>query len=422
MEAKQYTGLDIRVFEETLNNGLKVYLSPMPVKEIYAKMVVSTGLAINKFTFEGKHYEVSPHTAHFLEHILFYKEGGDISNIFIKNSSEYNATTTLDETNYWFSGYNNFYENLHALLKVVNEPYFSDKEIVKEKGIIEAELRSRVGSPSAMAYDNLTKNVFHTSHYKNYNNFKKSMLEDLYDITKEELEIYYKAFYHPNNMYLVIVGNINPKEIIDFLNSYYQKEDNIQAPQIKMVNEPETVLKEKEYIQSNIAGNIIQITDKVKITNTQNLPLDYANMNIYISKKLSVLSKLKDITEKDDNYIIPYSTPTLDVMDGYYIIQSYTKVKEEKNVVEILMNELQNKNVTKEEFELLKKYQMSTFLKKLDYPKKLGCFISGQVKLYKKPIYDIYMIYKKLDYENFLEYINNLNFDNKTVLVYKKEI
>lgn len=32
------------------------------------------------------------------------------------------------------------------------------------------------------------------------------------------------------------------------------------------------------------------------------------------------------------------------------------------------------------------------------------------------------MIYKNLKYEDFLDYINNLSFTNKSVIVYEKEI
>lgn len=422
MEKKEYEGLDITVFEEVLNNGLRVYLCKLPLDETYAKMTVSTGLAVNKFTFDGKEYEVSPHTAHFLEHILFNKEDGDLSYNFLKNSSQYNATTSLDETKYWFLGYNNFYDNLKTLLRIVSEPFFTEEGISKEKGIIEAELKSRLGKTGTIIYDNTAKNLFHSSHYKDYNNFKKGMFEDLYAITKEELEIYYKAFYNPSNMYLTIAGNINPKEIIDFLNKYYQNSSSKYLPQIKKVHESETVLKEKEYIQTEIKGKLIQIAYKEKIQNLENFPLDYAMMKIYLSKKLSVLSNLKDITEKDDNYITPYVYYSLDVMDGYYVIQNYVKVKEEKDAVSILTADLQNKKITRDDFELLKKYQITSLLKKLDYPVKIGDLITSQIKLYKKPLYNIYMIYKNLKYEDFLDYINNLSFANKSVIVYEKEI
>ena len=67
-------------------------------------------------------------------------------------------------------------------------------------------------------------------------------------------------------------------------------------------------------------------------------------LKIYLSKKLSVLSNLKDITEKDNNYIAPYVYDSLDVMDGYYVIQNYVEVKEEKDAAAILTADLQNKN------------------------------------------------------------------------------
>ena len=65
---------------------------------------------------------------------------------------------------------------------------------------------------------------------------------------------------------------------------------------------------------------------------------------------------------------------------------------------------------------------MSSLIKRLDNPQKLGNFIAYPLDLYKKPIYNIYMIYKNMEYDDFIKYISNLDFNNKAVIVYKKEI
>ncbi len=38
-------------------------------------------------------------------------------------------------------------------------------------------------------------------------------VESIYDITKDDLYLCYETFYHPSNMVLFVVGDVNPEEI-----------------------------------------------------------------------------------------------------------------------------------------------------------------------------------------------------------------
>ena len=72
--------------------------------------------------------------AHFLEHKMFeMNDGSDVFNFFSERGSNCNANTTGTRTCYLFSGPNSFYENLEYLLKYVEEPYFTDKNVEKER-------------------------------------------------------------------------------------------------------------------------------------------------------------------------------------------------------------------------------------------------------------------------------------------------
>ena len=423
MRKQKYEGIDINVYEETLDNGFKIYICKMPFKKIYARISVSVGNAVNEFIFEGKKYKVSPHSAHFLEHILFDKKEGDIAQIFRKNAAYSNASTGINTTNYYFLGSNNFYENLNVLLRIVNEPYFTDELVSREKGVIEQELKNKTEKPSSIVYQNLTRNLFYKSYYKDFKNYNKNMVEDLYNLTKEEIELYYNAFYKPNNMSLVIVGDIDLEKTVDFVRQYYQNNNIVKGVIAKTKHEiePETVFKEKDYVKTEISNELIQIAYKIKKID-DDLPLHYTMLDFYFDYKLGNLSNLNDLTEKDDNYITPYTYYDLNVMEDYFIAHSYVIVKQENKSIEILDNEIKDIAISKSELELEKKSFMSSLIKKLDNPQKLGNFIAYQLDLYKKPIYNIYMIYKNMEYDDFIKYISNLDFNNKAVIVYKKEI
>ena len=42
-------------------------------------------------------------------------------------------------------------------------------------------------------------------------------VEDVNSITKEDLYTCYNTFYHPSNMFLVITGNVDPKEALEII-------------------------------------------------------------------------------------------------------------------------------------------------------------------------------------------------------------
>ena len=60
---------------------------------------------------------------------------------FSESGTNANAFTDFDNTQYICYGTKNFEDNLKFLLSYVNEPYYTDENVEKEKGIIEEEIK-----------------------------------------------------------------------------------------------------------------------------------------------------------------------------------------------------------------------------------------------------------------------------------------
>ena len=72
--------------------------------------------------------------AHFLEHKMFEQEDNiDPFTFYSERGCDANAYTSQNKTTYLFSGSNEFYEGLNFLLDYVQSPYFTDKNVEKEK-------------------------------------------------------------------------------------------------------------------------------------------------------------------------------------------------------------------------------------------------------------------------------------------------
>ena len=133
-------GLDLSSYVETLDNGLEVIYVPMDDKKNYfVSYATRYGSETTTFTPAGekKEIKVPDGIAHFLEHKMFEQEDGvDPFSYFSESGTGANASTSFDNTQYIFYGTKNFEDNLRFLLKYVNEPYYTDENVEKEKGII----------------------------------------------------------------------------------------------------------------------------------------------------------------------------------------------------------------------------------------------------------------------------------------------
>ena len=127
MKKKSYVGIDLDVYEEVLDNGLRVYIAPIHRQTRHARLTTFFGGSILEFKVDGEEFTKVPGgIAHFLEHKMFEKENGeDPLTVFENNGASGNAFTTEFMTAYHFTGTGHFYENLKTLLKCVHEPYFT---------------------------------------------------------------------------------------------------------------------------------------------------------------------------------------------------------------------------------------------------------------------------------------------------------
>ena len=128
--------LDINIYEETLDNGLKVFVVPKKdINNIYVTFSTNYGSIQNEFIpiNENKMRKFPDGIAHFLEHKVFeQKSGEDPFNFFSKTGSDCNANTSNFKTTYLFVTQEKIKENLNYLLDFVQEPYFTDENVEKE--------------------------------------------------------------------------------------------------------------------------------------------------------------------------------------------------------------------------------------------------------------------------------------------------
>lgn len=191
----------------------------------------------NHFQVEGQEeVKVPDGIAHFLEHKMFEEPTGDIFATFASHGASANAFTSFDQTVYLFSATEYVNENIQTLVNFVQNPYFTDQNVEKEKGIIGQEIDMYADNPDWRVYFGLIEAMYqkHPVHID-----IAGTVESIRTITKEMLYECYNTFYHPSNMLLFVVGGVDPQEVIDMVRSNQEQKDYKPQGSIQRFFEPE---------------------------------------------------------------------------------------------------------------------------------------------------------------------------------------
>jgi len=419
--------LNETIFKTTLENGMQVFIAN---KKNFNKKILMFGTKygslINEFVDinTNEKVKVFDGVAHFLEHKLFECEEANALTLFGKFGMETNAWTSFDHTVYYFETVDNYLKGMELLTKLVFEPYFTDENTEKEKGIINEEIAMYEDKPSMVSYENLLKGLYHK------NNVRIDILgtrESISNITKETLYTCYNTFYNPKNMFFIAVGDFENEEVIEVLNSCLLKYNFKKIDKIETFHEEEPneifekfILKEKDVYMQNIS-----IGHKFKID--ENHTGDQIIKNTILSEIIFYMyfSKFSKFYEEEYNKGLIFEEINF-FYEGTKTFSHNVIMCETKNY-ELLLNDIkeylkriQNEKIDSELFEIIKKKQIGTSILNSDNLNVLNRKIIEAI-LNDTDVYKSYEILESINEQDVLDYLNNLNDENMVVSVVKNK-
>jgi predicted Zn-dependent peptidase len=254
MEKISFDQLQEELYHEKLSNGLNVYILPKKgFNKTFATFTTKYGSVDNTFVPLGKeeYVKVPDGIAHFLEHKLFEKEDGDVFQQFSRQGASANAFTSFTRTAYLFSSTSDVEKNLKTLIDFVQEPYFSEKTVEKEKGIIGQEITMYDDNADWRLYFGLIQNLYQNHPVKID---IAGTIESISHITKDWLYECYNTFYHPSNMLLFIVGPVDPDLFMNQIKENQAKKEYKDMPEIKrkFETEPPQAAQKKQVLEMNV--------------------------------------------------------------------------------------------------------------------------------------------------------------------------
>ncbi|UHH05348.1 insulinase family protein [Bacillus subtilis] len=379
----EYEQLQETLYHEKMSNGLDVYVLPKKgFNKTYAVFTTKYGSIDNRFVPLGKNemVHVPDGIAHFLEHKLFEKADGDVFQDFSKQGASANAFTSFTRTAYLFSSTSNVERNLETLIDFVQDPYFTEKTVEKEKGIIGQEINMYDDNPDWRLYFGVIENMY-KEHPVRID--IAGTVESISHITKDLLYECYETFYHPSNMLLFIVGPVDPEAIISKVRENQGKKPYTDQPEIKReeVKEQEAVFRKEKEIKMNVQGPkcLVGLKSKNPFKLGKELLKHELSMNLLLEALFGKSSaQYESLYEKgyiDETFSFDF---TAEYGFGFAAIGGDTpepdQLAEDISSMLLRAGEL----ITAEKIELARKKKIGTFLKALNSPE----YIANQFTRY----------------------------------------
>lgn len=406
MEKIQFDHLQETLYKETLANGLNVYILP---KRGYSKTFVTFttnyGSIDRTFVPRGSEEEltVPDGIAHFLEHKLFEKEDGDVFQKFSVHGASANAFTSFTRTAYLFSATDKLYENTEILLNFVQEPYFTEKTVDKEKGIIAQEITMYDDQPDWRLYFGTIENLYHEHPVKID---IAGTVESIQDITAEHLYECYETFYHPSNMALFVVGAVDPDEMMDFIKKNQDTKKFKEPAEIirKFPDEKETVAIAERSLAMDVSKpklNIGMKCTKTDIEGEEMLIQELSSglvLDILFGRSSDFYTKTYKEGLIDESFSYDF---TMEKGFGFAMIGSDTEQPEalEAEIRKTIREAVENWSITDVELDRMRKKKIGQFMRSLNSPE----FIANQFTRYafnKMNLFDVVPTLEKLTVQN----------------------
>lgn len=370
-----------KLYIEKLENGLTVMIIPKEnIQKKYIMWGTKFGSIDNHFIIpnENREVKIPDGVAHFLEHKMFEQKNGINSLDALSNIGvDANAYTTNDYTTYLYECNDHFYEALDEFMDYVQNPYYTDENVEKEKGIIAQEIKMYEDHPSWQVYLNALKCL-----YKN-NPVRIDIagtVESISNINKEMLYDCYHTFYTPSNMLMVVCGDFVPEDLLKEIKKRIIHQEN--KPHAKRIypEEPNEINEKEKIVKMDVNNPLFVIAFKDEVLeNKEELVRKHIAIEILL---YILLGKSSNLYQKLYNEGLIMNELDLDYefSNQYAHIAISGQSNNPKKIVEQFKIELENlkeNGIDNNTFERIKKKIYGDYVKEYNDPSDIARMFMG---------------------------------------------
>ncbi|MBL1210621.1 pitrilysin family protein [Geminocystis sp. GBBB08] len=198
-------------------NGLTLVHQHIPSSSVVvADVWVNAGVTTEPESWSG--------ISHFLEHMIFKGTKnilpGDFDYVVESTGGLANAATSYDYTHFFLTTASQYLpDTLPYLAEIILQAEIPDEDFYIERDVVLEEIRSSYDDYDWMILQSVASSIYRNHPYR------KSVLGDeclLLQHTPNQMRCYHKTHYQPENMTVVLVGNIDQQTSISLVENCFQ--------------------------------------------------------------------------------------------------------------------------------------------------------------------------------------------------------
>jgi zinc protease len=286
---KTAQGLYNGVRTETLPNGLRLFLKPVPGSPVVTTMVAyKVGSADEDLEHTG--------LSHYLEHLMFKGTDklvpGDIDRLTQRNGGQNNASTSEDMTLFYFDfAADRWKAGLEVEADRMRNLKIDEKhEFQQEKGAVISELDRDEDEPWDLEQKAILPLLFGPK--TPYGHPIIGEKQHVRAATADVIKKHYDRWYHPNNAVLVVAGGFDEKDALETITKLFGPIPRAELPARKPIPKPEPRAEtvKKKFESKFPTPRLLYGFNTVVETDPDAIPLDVVQ-SILTSGKTSRLHK-----------------------------------------------------------------------------------------------------------------------------------
>lgn len=204
------------ISEYRLPNGTKVLLFPDDSKDV---------VTVNMTVFVGSRHEGYGEAgmAHLLEHMLFKgtPDHPSIPKVLTERGANFNGTTWVDRTNY-YETLPATDDNLEFAIRLEADRLVNSlirgEDLASEMTVVRNEFERGENSPIQVLMQRIQAVAYE------WHNYGKSTIGNRSDIERVPvvaLRQFYKKYYRPDNVMVIVAGKFQPETALEYLEKYF---------------------------------------------------------------------------------------------------------------------------------------------------------------------------------------------------------
>lgn len=237
--------------------------------------------------------------SHYIEHNLFngtkeLKAGEFFSKVNNLGAST-NASTSFSTTDFYISSQllkkNDLEDKIKLHSDMLQNPVFAPDMLDKERGPVISEISMVMDEPQNIAMNLALKNLYQIN--TKSPDLIAGTIENIKNITREDVVNYYNTHYTPDNFTTVITGDVDPEKTIALVSKYFTKQ-NPAKPMVKKFEKLTPIdasIRVDKSSDNAAASSVVMAFSGPENTNTKDKIVTELLLALLVGNKSSKLNK-----------------------------------------------------------------------------------------------------------------------------------